>query len=115
MRPDRLFLLAPMLFLAGCALPSPPSAADDAEQSACAAQADATYQTENPDIGSRTAQNGLLYPATPNQVFDAQRLGSLHQRDSAIADCLRDGTAGNGSANAAIPGPPPAAPQIIQN
>jgi len=106
-----IFLLAVCL-LAGCATP-PPSPADQADLATCTSQADATYDAQNFDALSRTSQNGLRYSATPNQVFDAQRLGSLHDRDDQIAACVDNGTGGAASAQAAIPGPPPATPQII--
>jgi hypothetical protein len=111
----RFWLFAPILaagLLGGCSFSPPPSAADQADLAACTSQADASYDAQNYDALSRTSQNGLRYSATPNQVFDAQRLGSLHQRDDQIADCVNNGS-GGGSAQAAIPGPPPAIPQII--
>jgi len=106
-------LAAAILGCAGCAATPPPSTADQADLATCTAQADATYDAQNYDSLSRTGQNGLLYSATPNHVFDAQRLGSLHARDDQLSDCLRNGTGGTASAGAAIPGFAPVAPQII--
>jgi hypothetical protein len=106
-------LAAALLGGAGCAIAPPASEADTAELATCTAQADATYDAQNYDQLSRTGQNGLLFSATPDHVFDAQRLGSLHERDDQLADCLRSGTGGTASADAAIPGPAPVAPQII--
>jgi hypothetical protein len=110
----RLLRFTPILaacLLGGCAFSPPASPADQADLAACTSQADATYDAQNYDALSRTSQNGLRYSAMPNQVFDAQRLGSLHQRDDQITDCVNNGS--GGSAQAAIPGPPPAIPQII--
>jgi hypothetical protein len=105
--------LAGMLAASGCATSPPPSQADQADLAACTAQADATYDEQNYDQLSRTSQNGLRYSATPNHVFDAQEMGSLHERDDQINDCVDNGTAGTASAAAALPGPAPAVPQII--
>jgi hypothetical protein len=112
----RFWLFAPIsaaCLLGGCAVSPPPSAADQADLATCTSQADAAYDAQNYDSLSRTSQNGLRYSATPNQVFQAQQLGSLHERDDSIADCVRSGSGGAASAQAAIPGPPPAIPQII--
>jgi hypothetical protein len=105
--------LAGILAAVGCATSPPPSQADDANLATCTAQADATYNAQNYDQLSRTSQNGLRYSAMPNHVFDAQELGSLHERDDQITACVNNGTAGTASAAAALPGPPPAVPQII--
>jgi hypothetical protein len=104
-------VLAGILALGGCAIAPPPSQADQANLATCTAQADATYNAQNYDQLSRTSQNGLRYSATPNHVFDAQQLGSLHERDDQITDCVNNGT--GGTASAALPGPAPAVPQII--
>jgi len=108
----RLLRFTPILaacLLGGCAFSPPPSPADQADLAACTSQADATYDAQNYDALSRTSQNGLRYSAMPNQVFDAQRLGSLHQRDSDITACEENG---NG-AGAIAPGTPIVTPQII--
>jgi len=107
-RPIFLLLLLPSLLASGCAK-APPSAADQADLAACTRQADAAYNAQNYDALSRTDQTGLQFPATPTQVFQAQQLGLLHQRDSAITDCVNNGTV----ANSAIPGPPLPAPHIV--
>jgi hypothetical protein len=108
--PSRLiFLLLPLLFASGCALSPPPNAADQADRDACTRQADAAYNAQNFEALSRTDQTGVRYSATPNHVFDAQQLGLLHQRDSAITDCINNGTV----ANSAVPGPPLPVPHII--
>ncbi len=103
------FAVAPALWLAGCAPPEAATPAQAAEASACTAQADATYQSENTDALSRTSQNGLYFAPSPNHVFDSQRLGSLHQRDSNIVACEENG---NG-ASAVAQGTPIVAPHII--
>ena len=105
--------LAGMLATVGCSTSAPPSQADQANLATCTAQADATYNAQNYDQLSRTSQHGLRYSATPNHVFDAQQLGSLHERDDQIADCMKNGTGGTASATAGLPGPAPAVPQII--
>ena len=105
--------LAGMLAIGGCAVSPPPSQADEANLATCTAQANATYNAQNFDQLSRTSQNGLRYSATPNHVFDAQQMGSLHERDDQLTDCLNNGTGGTASASAALPGPAPAVPQII--
>jgi hypothetical protein len=108
--PSRLiFLLMPvLLFVSGCAS-APPNAADQADLAACTRQADAAYNAQNYDALSRTDQTGLRFPATPTQVFQAQQLGLQHQRDSAITDCVSNGTA----ADSMIPGPPLPTPHIV--
>jgi len=105
--------LAGLLAMSGCAASPPPSQADQANLAACTAQADAAYNAQNYDQLSRTSQNGLLYSPTPSHVFDAQHLGSLHERDDQITDCVNNGTGGTVSASNALPGPAPVAPQII--
>jgi len=102
-------VLAPALWLAGCAPQPPASPAQQAEASACTAQADATYDSENTDALSRTSQNGVFFAPDPNRVFDSQRLGSLHDRDSEITACEDHG---NG-AGAIAPGTPIVTPHII--
>ncbi len=97
------------LALTGCAPQAAPTAADQANASACTAQADATYDANNVDALSRTSQNGVFFSPDPNRVFDSQRLGSLHQRDSEITDCEQNGS----NASAIPPGTPIVTPQII--
>jgi hypothetical protein len=104
-----LLLLPALLLGSGCSVSNPPSAADQADRDACTKQADAAYNAQNYEALSRTDQTGLRYSATPNHVFDAQNLGLLHQRDSAITDCVKNGTVNN----SAVPGPPLPAPHII--
>jgi len=103
--------LAGLLAIGGCAGAPPPSQADDANLATCTAQADAAYDAQNYDQLSRTSQNGLRYSATPNHVFDAQQLGSLHERDDQLNDCVNNGS--GATASATLPGPAPVAPQII--
>ena len=97
--------------LAGCASGPPPTAAQNADDAACVQAADAAYDAQNYDQLSRTSQTGVRYSATPNHVFDAQRLGSLHVRDSQIMNCERNGN--DDTRATLIPGPPPATPQIV--
>jgi len=101
--------LAPLLWFAGCAQGPAPTAADQADASACTAQADAGYDANNVDALSRTSQNGLLFAPDPNRVFDSQRLGSLHARDSQITNCEADGA----DAGSIAPGTPIVTPHII--
>ncbi len=103
--------LALLLLLAGCAAPAPPSAAATADANTCTAQADAVYQQENVDALSRTSQNGLYFGNTPTHVFDAQRMGSMHQRDSAITNCEDNG---NSNLRPAY-GSPLVTPHIVTN
>jgi hypothetical protein len=106
-----IFAALPALWLsglAGCAAP-PPSAAEQANLAACTSQADAAYNAQNYDALSRTSQNGLRYSATPNHVFDAQQMGSLHARDSQISDCVQNGSGAIGG----LPSPAPVPPRII--
>lgn len=101
--------LAAVLLAGGCSVSAPPSAADQADLDACTRQADAAYNAQNVEALSRTDQTGVRYSATPNHVFDAQQLGLLHERDSAITDCVNNGTVDN----SAVPGPPLATPHIV--
>jgi hypothetical protein len=94
--------------LTGCAYGPPPTAADQAVAAACTSAAGDTYKAQNFAQYSRTSQNGLIYSATPNHVFDAEQMGAMHQYDSQISNCER-----NGSTSAALPGPPPVTPHII--
>lgn len=80
--------------LAACAPAPQPSAAQQAETAACTAQGDAIYHADTIDEEGRTAQNGLLYGGTPTHVFDAEHLGALHARDSAVSQCEQNGESG---------------------
>ncbi len=104
-----IIMLTPALCLAACATPAPPSASSEAEASACTAEADASYNSQNFDALSRTSQNGLLFAATPNHVFDSQRMGSLHARDRQITDCEAHGQDAGGIAA----GTPIVTPHIV--
>jgi len=95
--------------LAGCAMQAPATPSQQAEAASCTAQADAAYQAQNEDALSRTSQNGLLFAPLPNHVFDSQREGSLHVRDSQIMACEQNGE----SAGAIAPGTPIVTPQIV--
>ncbi len=111
-------IFAAFAALAGCAVAPPPSPAAEADASACTAQADAAYNAQNYEALSRPSQTGLIYSATPNHVFDAQNLGALHQRDSAITDCEQNGAiAGAPATGVAASGTfltaAPVAPQIV--
>ena len=76
--------------LAGCAASQPESAAQQADDGVCTAQADAVYHSQTIDEEARTAQPGLIYGATPTHVFDAEQLGAEHVRESAITKCERE-------------------------
>ena len=96
--------------LAGCAAGAPESQGQQADDAACIAQADAVYNANTVDEQARIAQPGLLYNATPTQVFDAERLGAQHVRDSQIANCEQNGnnSTPGGTGGAAI-----MTPQIV--
>jgi hypothetical protein len=98
-------------FLAGCAASPAPSPADQSNIASCTAQADAIYQQDNLNGLARTSQNGLLYAPMPNQVFNAQRMGTMNARDNQINDCVENGNPNNRP----LGGAPLPAPQIIGN
>jgi hypothetical protein len=106
-------VVLPFGALAACA-GAPPSDSEQANLAACTQSADAVYQADNYNGLARTSQNGLLYSATPNHVFDAQRLGTLDARNNQIKDCMENGNpeapavGGTPSITAPLP-----APQII--
>jgi hypothetical protein len=95
--------------LAGCAASQPESAAQQADNAACTAQADAAYEAQNANLLARTSQNGLYFAAMPNRVFDSQRLGALSVRDNQIQECEQ-----NGSTGPNVNGVPVVAPHIVQ-
>jgi hypothetical protein len=97
------------LALAACA-GSPESTSQQADDAACTQQADAQYQQNTIDEAGHTAQNGLLYGATPTHVFDAERLGAMHQRDSQLLDCEETG---NNNGQPEVNGVPVVTPHII--
>ena len=97
-----------ILLLAGCAS-QPQSSAAQADAAACTSAADTSYQNSTLDQQARTLQNGLRYGA-PMQVFDAERLGAMSQRDQAIQDCEEYG---NQNGVPAVNGPPAVAPHIV--
>ncbi len=82
--------VASILLLAGCAS-QPQSQAEAANAAACTANADAVYQNSTMDQQARTLQNGLRY-AGPTQVFDAERMGAMSNRDEQIQDCEKYGS-----------------------
>jgi len=93
--------------LGGCALGPPESQAQLADDSACTAQGDAVYSAATTDQQARTAQNGLLFGATPTHVFDAEQLGAEHERDSDISQCEQTGNASAPDGLAGATAPPP--------
>ena len=95
--------------LAGCAASPPESAAQQADDATCTAQADATYEAQNSNLLARTGQNGLYFPATPDKVFDSQRLGALSARANQIQACEQNGNTPN------VNGVPVVAPHIVQS
>jgi len=97
------------LALSACAPQSAPSQADQANLASCTAQADAVYDQSNLNGLARTGQNGLLYPASPGQVFSGQRMGTLNVRANQIQDCVDNGNPNN---RPPVTTPLPA-PQII--
>lgn len=109
----KLFFLAALvcLPLAGCAAEQT-SPAQQAEDSACTAQADAQYQQNTIDQQGRTAENGQRYPAMPTQVFGAETMGAMSQRDAQVQNCEETGS-NNGQPE--VNGVPVIAPHIISN
>jgi hypothetical protein len=105
-----LMALAACVALAGCAASAPETAAQQADDSACAAQGDAVYNANTLDEQARTAQPGLLYGATPTHVFDAEKLSALHERDSQVSNCEQNG---NDSGAAVIGGGQIVPPHIV--
>jgi hypothetical protein len=97
--------------LAGCA-PAAQTPADNAEAAACTSQGDALYQQDTTNLQARTAQNGLMYGATPTHVFDGEQLGALNARNSQIQNCEQTG--GN-NGQPVVNGVPVIAPHIIAN
>lgn len=67
------------------------SAAQRADDAACTKQADAIYAAQSQDQLGRTTEAGLHFSGTPNEVFDAERLGALHERNSQLAACEQYG------------------------
>ncbi|MDE1883938.1 MAG: hypothetical protein KGL20_10155 [Rhodospirillales bacterium] len=96
------------LLLAGCAS-QPQSPAAQADAAACTSAADAGYQNSTLDQQARPLQNGLMYGG-PNQVFDAERLGAMSQRDQAIQNCEEFG---NQTGTPSVNGVPVVAPHIV--
>ncbi len=95
--------------LAACAPVQPESQAQQADDAACTAQADASYNASTLDLQARPSQNGLLYGAMPTHVFDGERLGAEHDRESQISHCEQTGGTGPDD----LPSPPAVAPHII--
>jgi uncharacterized lipoprotein len=96
--------------LAGCAGSAPESNAQQADDATCTAQADATYNAQNPNLLARTSQNGLYFAPTPNHVFDSQRMGAMNARANQIQQCEQ-----NGNAGPSVNGVPVVAPHIVQS
>jgi hypothetical protein len=99
---------ASILLLAGCAS-QPQSQATQADATACTNAADAGYQNSTLDLQARTLQNGLRYGA-PMQVFDAERMGAMSQRDQAIQNCEEYG---NQNGTPSVNNVPVVAPHIV--
>jgi hypothetical protein len=95
--------------LSACAPQPAPSQGEQANLASCTAQADAVYDQSNLNGLARTGQNGLLYPATPDQVFSGQRMGTLNVRANQIQDCVDNGNPNNHP----LATQPLPAPQII--
>ena len=103
-----LMAAACILLLAGCAS-QPQSQAAQADAASCTNSADAGYSNSTLDQQARTLQNGLRYGA-PSQVFDAERLGAMSQRDQAIQNCEEYG---NQNGAPTVSGVPVVAPHIV--
>ncbi len=80
--------------LAACAPAEPQSQAEQADAASCTAQADAAYNASTLDQQARPSQNGLLFGTTPTQVFEGEKLGAEHDRESQISDCEQNGSNG---------------------
>jgi len=107
----KLFCAAALaaLALAGCSS-TPASPAQSAENQDCTAQADAQYQQNTLNEAGHTDQTGLMFPATPNHVFDSENMGAEHVRESQIQDCENTG---NNNGQPQVNGVPVVAPHII--
>ncbi len=96
------------LLLAGCVSQQQDQAAR-ADAAACTRAADVAYHNSTLNLQARTLQNGLRFGA-PVQVFDAERLGAMSQREHAIHDCEEYG---NPNGSPALNGAPEVAPHIV--
>jgi hypothetical protein len=105
------FIVAVLLAgcLTGCAA-QPESQAQQADDSACTAQADAVYNAQNVNLEGRPSENGLRYPASPTEVFQGQQMGSEHERDTQITNCEEYG---NDNGQNTVNGVPVVTPHII--
>ena len=104
-------LLTACLILAGCAA-TPITPAQQAENAACTAQADATYQQNTVDQEARTAQVGQRYAAMPNQVFNGETMGAQHVYQSQIQNCE---DTGNNNGQPIVTNGPAVTPHILSN
>lgn len=112
----KLFFAATLTCLALNACAPSESPAQQAENTACAAQADAQYQQDTTDQAGRTLQNGQRFSAMPTQVFDAERMGAQSQRDAQVQNCEDTGSNnGQPALNPVVNGFPVPAPHIISN
>ncbi len=108
---------APLCLIIGCAAlaacaASPQSPAQQAEASACQAEADAQYQQNTVDQEARTRQNGQRFGAMPTQVFEAERMGAMSQHDTQLQDCE---ATGSNNGQPVVNGVPVVTPHIITN
>jgi len=88
---------ATLAALAACTPAPPENTASAAADAACRAQGDATYNALDEDQLARTSQAGLMFAPQPNHVFDAEQMGAMHERDTEVANCERNGTEAAGS------------------
>ena len=104
-------IFAACLILAGCTTDTL-SPAQQAENAACTAQGDATYQQDTVDQEARTAQIGQRYSAMPNQVFNAETMGAESQRGHQIQNCE---DTGNNNGQPVVTNGPAVTPHILTN
>ena len=104
-------IAAACLLLTACAAPQPKTPAQAALQAACQSQAEADYQQNTLSDAGHTAQNGLMFGATPTHVFDAEHMGAQHQYESDMQNCEQTGNIGG---QPVISGPP-ITPHILTN
>ena len=95
--------------LVGCANTPPQSPGQQADDAACTAQANATYNANTEDEQARTLQNGLYFAPMPNRVFQGQQMGAEHAYDSQLSSCEQNGNPNTPAVTTA----PLVAPQII--
>jgi hypothetical protein len=111
MKPPLLAALA-LLALSACTQTPPPTPAQQAENAACTAQAQATYNQNTLSDAGHTPQPGLMFGATPTHVFDAEHADAQEDYDSQVQNCEETG---NNNGQPVPAGVPAITPHIITN